>query len=81
MWTSGLKFAKNGNFGYKFAPKGVYPLIRFVQNFAWGRASQDTLPRQFDYCSFKNVALRSHKSPKMEIFDKNLPLGENFGGR
>jgi len=35
------KNRQNGNFRYKIAPKGVYPLIRFIQNFVWGRASQD----------------------------------------
>ena len=35
------KIAKNCNVWYKFSSKGVCPLIRFVQNFAWGREYQD----------------------------------------
>jgi len=46
MWTASLKIAKNGNFWYKFSPKGVYPLIRFEQNFAWGGRPRTTLARQ-----------------------------------
>jgi len=55
----------------------------FVQYFAWGREPQDRTAHpdaKFHRYSFKNMALRSPKSPKMVIFGKNLPLGKNSGG-
>jgi len=82
MWTSGLKIAKNSNFWYKLATKGVYPLNRFFYKILPGEGVPGLHFRaKFNHCSFKNVALRSPKSPKMVIFGKNLPLGKNFGGR
>jgi len=54
MWTSGLKIAKNGIFWYKFSPKWVYPRIRFVQNYACWRASQD-------YTSTPNLTIVASK--------------------
>jgi len=40
--------AKNGNFWYKFAPKGYIPLNVFFTIFVWGREPQDrTLKQNF----------------------------------
>jgi len=44
--------------------------MRFLQNFAWVRKSRGPglqlhSHAEFHHCSFKNVALRSQKSPKM----------------
>jgi len=39
--VTGLKFAKIGNFWYKFSPKGYIRLSYFfLQNLAWGREFQ-----------------------------------------
>jgi len=75
MWTSGLKMVKNGNFWYKFAPKSPYSICTKC-------CLREGVPglhfhTEFDHCSFKNVALRSQKSPKMVIFGKNFaPRGK-----
>ena len=64
-------------------PKGVYLLRQFLQNFAWGKGASASGPHphaKFHRCSFKTVAVRHQKSPKMVIFGKNLPLGDKFWG-
>ena len=75
MWTSGLKIARNGNFWYKFTPKGAYPLFDLYKIWPGDGVPGLHVQAKFDHCSFKNVALRFQKSPKMVIFGKNLPLG------
>jgi len=48
------KIAKNANLWYTFAPKGVYSLRRFLQNFAWGREPQDrTIVQNFNIVALK----------------------------
>jgi len=76
--------AKNGNFWYKFSRKGykLIPLSDFDNIFFLGEGAPGPhAGAKFHRCSFKNVALRPPKWCKMVIFDKNLPFGENFGGR
>ena len=75
------KIAKIGIFWYKFAHKGYTPLIDFY-NILPGEGAPGPHPHaKFHRYSFKNVALRPQKSPKMVIFGKNLPRGKNSGGR
>jgi len=82
MWTVGLKIAKSGKFWYKFSPKEIYLLIRFVQIFAWGMASQDyTSTPYLTIVALKMRPYGPQNRQKMVIFGKNLPLEENFGGR
>jgi len=68
-------------FGINFPQKGYIPLFDFTKFYLGEGVPGLHFHAKFDHCSFKNVALRSQKSPKMVIFGKNLPLGENFGGR
>jgi len=57
-------------------------LTQFVQNFAWGRAFQDyTFTPNFTIVALKMWPYGPKNRKKMVIFGKNLPLGENFGGR
>ena len=82
MWTSSLKIAKNGNFWYKFSPKGVYPFNRFFfTKFCLGEGVPGLHSHaKFHHCIFKTVALRSQKSPKMVMFFvKYAPLGKFWG--
>jgi len=52
------KIAKNGNFWYKFAPKGYNP-IRVYKKILPGEGAPGSHPHaKFHRCSFKNVALR-----------------------
>jgi len=81
MWAYGpKKIAKNGNFWYKFAPKGI-PLSD-IYKILPGEGAPGPHPRaKFHRCSFINVAVRLQKSPKKVIFGKNLPLKKNSEGR
>jgi len=65
------KITKNGNFWYKFAPKGYIPLSHFFKILPGGGSPKPHQRAIFHRCSFKNVAVRLQKSPKMVIFGKN----------
>ena len=67
-------------FLYKFAQQGYTPLRSQFYNILPGgeRFPGPHSHGKFHCYSFKNVALRPPKSPKMVIFGKNLPLREKF---
>jgi len=62
-------------FDINFPQKGYIPLFNLGEGVPGLH-----FHAKFVHCSFKNVALRSQKLPKMVIFGKNWPLGENFWG-
>jgi len=68
-------------FGMNFPEKGYIPLIDFYKILPGEGVPGLHSHGKVDHCSFKNVALRSPKSPKMAIFGTNLLLGEHFGGQ
>jgi len=77
------RIAKNANLWYTFSPKKYIPLGDFYKILP-GRGSRRTAlscDAKFQRCSFKTVAVRHQKSPKMLIFGKHLSLRKNYGGR
>ena len=81
LLTAQKKSPKMVIFG-KFSPKGYIPLSDFFTKFClWERAAGPHQHAKFHRCSFKNVAVRLQKSPKMVILGKNLPPLKNYGGR
>jgi len=81
MWEYSPKIAKIGIFLYKFAQKEYTPLSHFYNILPRGESHRTARSCQISPLFFKNVALRTQKSPKMVIFGKNLPIGKNYGGR
>jgi len=64
MWTFGLKIAKMVIFGINFPQKGYIPLFDLYKILPEEGVPGLHIHAKFDHCSFKNVALRSQKSPK-----------------
>jgi len=79
MWEYIPQNRQNWYFLYKFAQKGYTPLSHFYNILPEEKAPKPHPHAKFHRYSFKNVALRPPKSPKMVIFGKNLPLGKNSG--
>jgi len=75
------KIAKNANLWYTFSSKGYIPFGDFYKILPGEGAPGPHCPAKFQRCSFKTVAVRHKKMQKMAIFGKNLPLGQNSGGR
>jgi len=82
MWAySPKKSKKNANLWYTFAPKGYIPFGDFYKILPGGGSPRPHYSAKFQRCSFKTVAVRHQKSPKMVIFGKKkfAPL-EKFWG-
>jgi len=63
-------------FGINLSQKGYMPLIHLYKILPGEDVPGLHFHAKFDHCSFKNVALRSQKLPKMVIFGKkNCPSG------
>jgi len=75
MWAYGLKIAKHDNFWYKFSPKWYIFFHDFYKIVPGEEVSGLHSHAKFHHCSFKNVALRSQKSPKMVFFPLRKILG------
>jgi len=66
--VTGLKFAKIGNFWYKFSPKGYIRLSYFFTKFGLGqRISGPQHHAKFPRYGIKNVGLQPPKSPKIAL--------------
>ena len=61
MWDYSPQIAKNGNFWYKFAPKGYIPLSNFYEISPGEDVHRPHPHTKFHCCSFNNVALRPQK--------------------
>jgi len=84
MWVKnvGVQPPKSPNlifFSYKFAQKGYTPLSNFYNILPGGGAPGSHSHAKLLRDSFKNVALRPQKSPKIIIIGKNLPLVKILG--
>ena len=66
-------------FGINFPQKGYIPLFDFTKFYLGEGVPGLHFHAKFDHCSFKNVALRSQKSPKMVILVKICPSGKILG--
>ena len=67
--------------GIPLPPKGYIPFGDFYKILHGGGSPKTHYSAKFQRSSFKTVAVRHKKSPKMVIFGKTLPLGKNSGGR
>jgi len=64
MWAYGPKIGKNGNFWYKFAPKGYIPLSNFYKSLL-GEGAQGPHPHAtFHRRSFKKCGLMAQNRQK-----------------
>jgi len=73
------KSSKMVIFGINLPPKGYIPLSNFYKILLGEGAQDRTFMPNFIIVALKCGPM-APKSPKMAIFGKNLPLGENSGG-
>ena len=66
--------------GIPLPKMGIFPSAIFTKFCLGEGAPRPHPPAKFSRCSFKNVALRLQKSPKMVIFGKNLRLEKKLWG-